>query len=207
MSNTTQEEGSTIPPRRTIEKPAPAPKKAAKKKSAVTRQTKPVHPTRAQEEVRPPVHGEDEDRPWTPPANLEAPPARPGYVQRWVRVSIRAEDDVTNVSQSFQEGWQPRRADTVPAKFTAPTISHGKYAGVVGVHGLILCEMPVKRNAERNAYYRNLATQQTQGVAHDLEKISHPEMPITQKRESEVKFGKRTPNVAPDKNDALSDES
>jgi hypothetical protein len=199
MSST--EETLDVPQRR------PQSGKAKPKQKSAARRQPPVHATRAQEEVRPPVHGEDEDRPWTPPANLEAPPPRPGYVQRWIRVSIRAEDDVTNVSQSFQEGWEPRRADTVPPGFNVPTISHGKYSGIVGVHGLILCEMPAKRNAERNAYYRNIATQQTQAVATDLATIAHPDMPITQNRKSEVKFGKRTPNVAPDNRDALSDES
>ena len=158
----------------------------------------PVHTTHAQEPVHGSVHGDDELTPWKPPANLEAPPPRPGYVQRWIRVSMRGEDDVSNIAQSFQEGWQPRRADTVENP-TVPTISHGKYAGIIGVHGLILCEMPKETNDQRNAYYRNLAIRQNRAVSTELDKDSDPDMPIEQTRKTQVIGGKATkPNVAPD---------
>lgn len=165
----------------------------------IARNADEVHATQAQDAAHPSVHGEDELRPWTPPANLTAPEPRPGYVQRWIRVAMRGEDDVGNIAQSFQEGWQPRRADTVTGDFTPPTISHGKYAGYIGVHGLILCEMPAETDRQRKAYYRNLTAKQAAAVQTDLQRESNPDMPISQTRKSEVEMGKKTiPNVSPD---------
>lgn len=33
------------------------------------------------------------DQPWVRPSNLDAPPARKGYVQRWIRATFRGADD------------------------------------------------------------------------------------------------------------------
>lgn len=157
-----------------------------------------LHATHAQDPVHPPVH-ESEERPWEEPINLRAPEARPGMVQRWVRTAIRDEEDVRNVSKARQEGWEPRRADTVPKGFSVPTISHGEYAGVVGVHGLILCEMSENRVAKRREYFENKTKRQTQAVARDLANVSNPRMPLIQERESEVIKGRqRRPVVAED---------
>ena len=37
-------------------------------------------------------------KPWTPPSKLEAPEAPAGYKHRWIRTSIRGEDDKLNVN-------------------------------------------------------------------------------------------------------------
>jgi hypothetical protein len=156
-----------------------------------------VHTTRAQDTVHGSVHGDEHERPWEPPSNLAAPPARPGYGQKWVRVAIRNEDDATNVSKAFREGWAPRRADTAPADFRPPTISHGEFAGCIGVHGMILCEMPETRIAQRKSYYEGRTRQQTQAIEQDLLRDQVPGHPIHQDRKSSVTVGRR-PVVADD---------
>lgn len=158
---------------------------------------KAVHPTHAQEPVHEPVHGDDHDKPWEPPSNLAAPPARPGMGQKWVRVSIRNEDDATNLSKAFREGWVPRRADTAPANFRPPTIAHGEFAGCIGVHGMVLCEMPATRVQQRKAYYEGRTRQQTLAIEQDLLKDQVPGHPIHQDRKSTVSVGRR-PVVADD---------
>ena len=132
-----------------------------------------VRKTRAQatRAEQPPVH-QVEDEPWTRPSSLEAPPKRPGYVQRWIRVGSRGTDDPTNIARKFREGWKPRPADTIPSHFHAPTISHGRYAGFVGVEGMVLCEMPEERNNQRNKYYRNKRDRMTQAVNDQLAGIN-----------------------------------
>ena len=45
---------------------------------------------------------------WKPPALLDAPEARPGYVQRWVATSIQGKDTPDNVYKRMREGWEPR---------------------------------------------------------------------------------------------------
>jgi hypothetical protein len=159
-----------------------------------------ANPTRAQEPVREPVHGEDEDRPWVAPTHLAAPPVRPGYGQRWIRVAIRNEADVTNLSNSLRAGWVPRRADSAPADFPVPSIKHGEFVGAIGIHGMVLCEIPAGRIVAREKYIKDLTQKQTRAVARDLEEeAGHPSMPLSQERISKVMKGRqRTPQVGDD---------
>lgn len=157
------------------------------------------HPTRAQEPVHPPAHGDDEERSWTAPQNLDAPPPRSGMVQRWIRVSMHGKDDPTNAYKADRDGWKPRKADTIPEGWRVPTIQHGEFAGVIGVHGMILCEAPERLMNQRKRYYEAQTERNTQAVARDLAKESNPMMPLHQQRESTVQTGRmRTPNVMAD---------
>lgn len=170
-----------------------------KRRDTLSRQREPAHPTRAQEPAHPPVHGEQHDAPWEQPSNLTAPPPRPGMAQRWIRTGVQNTPDATNVAKAFREGWQPRRADTVEAGFTVPTISHGEFAGVIGIHGMILCEMPQERLALKREFIAQQTKRQTQAVARSLAEQSHPNMPISQVRKTEVTRGKqRVPLVGDD---------
>lgn len=156
------------------------------------RHNQPPHTTRAQEPAHPPVHGDEDERPWAPPSNLEAPPPRPGYGQRWVRISIRNEDDPANFARALREGWVPRKAESVEG-FDVPRITEGKWAGCIGIHSLILCEMPLSRLRKRAEYVDALNRRQTQAVSQDLARESHPSMPITQTRVTRVTTGRRPP--------------
>ena len=40
---------------------------------------------------------------WKPPALLDAPEARPGFVQRWVATSIQGKDTPDNVYKRMRE--------------------------------------------------------------------------------------------------------
>ena len=78
---------------------------------------------------------DEEARPmtaWKPPSLLDAPEARPGYVQRWVATSIQGKESPDNVYKRMREGWEPRPADTVKSKLF-PTINHGQWAGSIGI--------------------------------------------------------------------------
>jgi len=125
-----------------------------------------------------------DDRPWVRPTSLEAPPPRPGFAQRWIRVAVMGTEDPTNASRKFREGWKPRRAETVPPSYAVPTISHGKWAGAVGVEGSVLCEMPKKLKAKRDAVYRKKTDDVTDAIEGELQAQSRPGMEITQTRKS-----------------------
>lgn len=131
-----------------------------------------VHPTRETEIRSNTTVHEPSDQPWVRPASLEAPPPRKGMVQRWIRVGVRGKDDATNASRKFREGWQPRKADTVPTDFPLPRIESGRFAGCIGVEGSILCEMPVERNEQRNKYYADIRDRATQAINDQLENAS-----------------------------------
>lgn len=130
-------------------------------------------------------------KPWAPPSRLDAPDPPAGYAHRWIRVAMRGEDDKINVHQKLREGWEPVRADEYP-EFEAPTIDEGRYAGVIGNGGLMLCRMPEETAQERAEYYGNRTREQMQAVDQDLMKDEHPSMPISRDRRSRVSFGGRT---------------
>ena len=44
-------------------------------------------------------------KPWTPPSSLDAPPAPPGFVHRWIRAESVGQMDQKNVSARLREGW------------------------------------------------------------------------------------------------------
>ena len=129
-------------------------------------------------------------KPWAPPSHLDAPPAPEGYVHRWVRVAMRGEEDKMNVHNRLREGWEPVRADEYP-DYQAPVIDDGRYAGVIGQGGLMLCRLPVETAQERSAYYGTRTREQMVAVDQDLMKEQHPSMPINQTRQSRVSFGGR----------------
>ena len=127
-------------------------------------------------------------KPWAPPSRLDAPEPPAGYVHRWIRTAMRGEDDKMNVNTKLREGWEPVRKDEYP-NYEAPTIDEGRYEGVIGQGGLMLCRIPVETAQERSAYYGLRTREQMVAVDQDLMKEQHPSMPISNNRQSRVSFG------------------
>ena len=142
------------------------------REKALARNTGAERTTRAQEqrEARP-VH-ETEHTPWVQGGSLEAPKARPGYTQRWIRVATKGKDDAINISKKFREGWKPRSADTVPEHYRTAKIEQGRYAGFIGVEGMILCELPIARAKARKAYIRDQTDKKTKAIDAELERAN-----------------------------------
>ena len=127
-------------------------------------------------------------KPWAPPSRLDAPAPPEGYQHRWIRVSMRGEEDKMNVNTKLREGWEPVRKDEYP-DYEAPTIDDGRYEGVIGQGGLMLCRIPEETARERNEYYGSRTREQMVAVDQDLMKEQHPSMPIHNDRRSRVSFG------------------
>ena len=123
-------------------------------------------------ETRSQVRAEEErpDTAWTPPSLLDAPPPRPGMVQRWIATSIQGKDTPDNVYKRMREGWSPRKADTVKDKLY-PTINHGQWQGSIGIEGMLLCEMPIEKHKAQKAYYRNKSSEANESIAGDLDAL------------------------------------
>ena len=131
---------------------------------------------------------ESRRKPWAPPSYLAAPQAPEGFVHRWIRIAMRGEEDKMNVTSKLREGWEPVRKDEYPA-YEAPTIDSGRYEGIIGQGGLMLCRIPTETVAERTAYYGGRTREQMTAVDQDLMKEQHPSMPISNSRQSRVSFG------------------
>ena len=129
-------------------------------------------------------------KPWSPPSLLDAPTPPEGYIYRWLRESMVGQEDKANMSKRIREGWEPVRKDEYP-DYEAPTIDDGRYAGVIGQGGLMLCRMPEQTARERNEYYGGRTREQMTAVDQDLMKEQHPSMPTHNDRQSRVSFGGR----------------
>jgi hypothetical protein len=125
---------------------------------------------------------------WTPPSNLDAPPAPDGFKHRWIRAETMGFDDTKNMSGKLRSGWELVRADQYPEQ-QYPSVNEGKYAGVIGVGGLLLARIPEEIAAARDAYYAKQVHDREEAVNNDLMKEQHPSMPINSDRQSRVTFG------------------
>ena len=125
---------------------------------------------------------------WTPPSSLDAPPAPDGFRHRWIRAESLGFSDTKNVSARLREGFELVRADEYPDS-QYPVITDGKYAGVIGVGGLLLARISEEIAKQRAAYIDGLTKGQDEAVEHDLMKEQHKSMPINVDRQSRVTFG------------------
>ncbi len=137
------------------------------------------------------------DRDWQKTGDLEAPPARPGFCQKWIRTHIGNEADHKNLAKRFREGWTPRRLDSVHNYIGVPALKEGEFAGIVGVFGMILCEMPLRMKEQRDAFYREKLRRQTEAIDHDLHKAELPGAPIHVKRRTASTKGVGAANQVP----------
>ena len=125
---------------------------------------------------------------WTPPSSLDAPPAPDGFRHRWIRAETMGFDDSQNMSGKIRSGWELVRADQYPGT-DYPTVKDGKYAGVIGVGGLLLARIPEEIAKAREDYFNKQTEARDEAVNNDLLKEQHPSMPIDSERQTRVTFG------------------
>jgi hypothetical protein len=125
---------------------------------------------------------------WTPPSQLDAPPAPTGFKHRWIRAEAVGQMDQKNVSARLREGWEFVRADEYP-DIEWPQIDTGRYSGVIAVGGLMLARIPEEIVEQRKEYFAQVAQDKDEAVANDPLKDQHPSMPISNERSTRVTFG------------------
>ena len=140
---------------------------------------------------------EKDNRPkvWKMPSALELPDEAielaesQGIIYRWIRESILGQDDKTNVSKRFREGFVPVKPEELPGFHDLPTVDDGRHAGIIGVGGLILCKIDQDIADQRNEFFEQQTMNQMTAVENDLMREENPSMPITTNRSSKVTFG------------------
>ena len=125
---------------------------------------------------------------WTPPSSLDAPPAPDGFRHRWLRAESMGYDDTKHISGKVRSGWERVRADEYPDS-EYPVISSGKYAGVIGVGGLVLARISEELAKSREEYFAKKTADRNEAIENDVLKEQHPSMPINQERQTRVTFG------------------
>ena len=125
---------------------------------------------------------------WVPPSSLDAPPAPKGFRHRWIRAESVGFDDAKNIAGKLRSGWELVRADSYEGS-DYPVIKDGKYAGVIGVGGLLLARIPEEIAKQRTEYFQRQTEARDEAVDNDLMREQHPSMPINIDRQTRVTFG------------------
>ena len=125
---------------------------------------------------------------YKPPSSLDAPPAPDGFRHRWIRAESVGFQDSKNIYGRLREGYELVRADEYKDS-DYPVVTEGKYAGVIGVGGLLLARIPEELAQQRVDYQKKLTEGQDEAVETDLLREQHKSMPIDVDRQSRVTFG------------------
>ncbi len=131
---------------------------------------------------------EESKKIWTPPNSLDAPPAPEGYRHQWIRAESMGYQDTKNVAASLREGYELVRADEYPDQ-DFPQMTEGRYAGIIGVGGLLLARIPEEIAAQIEAYYNKKTQEKDEAINNDLMKERQAGMKFRNESASSVTFG------------------
>lgn len=127
-----------------------------------------------------------EAAPYIRPSSLDAPEAREGKTQRWVRQSIRGVADPKNLNRSWREGWRPRSPDTLDEEWRVYANFANKDEGMIVVDDLILMEIDSGVLAQRKKSIERSTRLQMSSVEHDLESTQIAGHPIVKDHSTSV---------------------
>ena len=125
---------------------------------------------------------------YKPPSSLDAPAAPDGFRHRWIRAESMGFNDTKNIHGRLRSGYELVRADEYDAD-QYPTVLDGKYAGVIGVGGLLLARIPEELAQSRMDYQQKQTEGQDESVETDLLRDQDKRMPIKIDRNSKHTFG------------------
>ena len=125
---------------------------------------------------------------YKPPSSLDAPPAPDGFRHRWIRAESMGFNDTKSIHGRLRSGYELVRADEYDSN-TYPAVLDGKYAGVIGVGGLLLARIPEELAQQRMDYQKRQTDGQDEAVENDLLRDQDKRMPISVDRNSKHTFG------------------
>ena len=125
---------------------------------------------------------------YKPPSSLDAPPAPDGFRHRWIRAESLGFNDQKNIHGRLRSGYELVRADEYKDS-DYPIVTDGKYAGVIGVGGLLLARIPEELAQQRIDYQKALSEGQDEAIENDLLRDQDKRMPIKIDRHSKQTFG------------------
>ena len=125
---------------------------------------------------------------YKPPSSLDAPPAPDGFRHRWIRAESMGFNDSKNIHGRLRSGYELVRADEYKDS-SYPVVTDGKFAGVIGVGGLVLARIPEELAQARMDYQRKQTEGQDESVETDLLRDQDKRMPIKVDRNSKHTFG------------------
>ena len=135
---------------------------------------------------------------WKRHSDLDAPPARAGYVNRFIRIRLGTVRDTARLRNAMREGWRPVKKSSVTDR-SLPSIHLESVGDVIGVEDLILCEMPERAWTKRKAYFKAKLARQNEAIERQLRNVSQTDVPgfgpIQQARSTSVTRAPARQNV------------
>ena len=125
---------------------------------------------------------------YKPPSSLDAPPAPDGFRHRWIRAESMGFNDTKNIHGRLRSGYELVRADEYDSE-QYPVVLDGKYAGGIGVGGLLLARIPEELAQSRMDYQQRQTEGQDESIENDLLRDQDKRMPIKVDRNSKHTFG------------------
>ena len=127
----------------------------------------------------------------TIPDSVEARFDNDGLALRWIRISIKGQDDIGNVGKKLQLGWEFVSPDEVPEMaLTSFVRDEGTYQGAVWRGDGARVKMPAGKVNSRRKFYEQKANDQMDAVNAQLMKSSDSRMPITNSSRSVTTKGR-----------------
>jgi hypothetical protein len=120
---------------------------------------------------------------YKPPSSLDAPTAPDGFRHRWIRAESMGFNDTKNIHGRLRSGYELVRADEYDTE-EYPVVMDGKYAGVIGVGGLLLARIPEELAQQRMDYQKRQTDGQDEAVENDLLRDQDKRMPMKFERSS-----------------------
>jgi hypothetical protein len=120
---------------------------------------------------------------YKPPSSLDAPTAPDGFRHRWIRAESMGFNDTKNIHGRLRSGYELVRADEYDTE-EYPVVMDGKYAGVIGVGGLLLARIPEELAQSRVDYQKRQTEGQDEAVENDLLRDQDKRMPMKFERSS-----------------------
>ena len=120
-----------------------------------------------------------------------------GLDLRWIRISMRGQEDIMNVGKREQEGWIFVEPSEVPEMASTSYVrDEGRYLGTVCRGDVALAKKPINQVKARRAFYEKKANDMMDAVNAQLYNNSDARlrnMPVSNSSRSTTMRG-RTPN-------------
>ena len=111
---------------------------------------------------------------------------------RWIRISVKGQDDITNVGKNQQQGWVFVTPDEVPEMaITSFVREDGRYQGAVCRGDVALAKKPTAKVKARQKFYEKKSNDMMDAVNAQLMKNSDSRMPISNSSRSVTTRGRQ----------------
>ena len=126
------------------------------------------------------------------PASVITRLLQEGMALRWIRITLRNQEDYQNVGKRTGEGWEFVQSEEVPEMLHSSDVREGgRYAGAVCRGDLALAKMPKELAESRKDFYEGRSRDMVEAVNAQLMNSSDSRMPISNNSRTQVSRGKQ----------------